>query len=802
MHDLIQDLRFALRTMRKRPDFTAVALITLALGIGANTAIFSVVQAVLLEPLPFGEPERMVQLWESRIDRGWTHASFAPANFWDFRDANRTFEDLGAFSFQSMNLTGDEFPQRISIGRVSAGFFSILRVHPVLGRTFLPGEDDPAQNTRVALLGNTFWQNRFGGDPAILNSTLALDGQGYTVVGVLPAGEPWLNYGEIFLPYVRDANAPRTSFEIAVIGRLADGITAEAAAADLEAVAHRLEEAYPEQLAGIGVTMEPASRWRADTNVRRALLVLTGAVGFLLLIACVNLANLLMARATARHRETALRTALGAGRSRIIRQVITESLLLGLIGAGLGLLLAVGGLHLIRILQPEGVPRLTEIDLNGWVLAFTVFIGLLAGILSGLLPALQIPYASAATALREGDRGSTGGRSAKRLRNVLVACEIALSLVLLIGAGLLVRSFGELLGVERGFASENRLLFAVNLPDDWDGNRASDLRNTYLERITAIPQVISAAAVNVRPLIGGSTGMGILPAGHPEDAEANIPLASWRMITPDYFRAVGIPLLRGRTITADEVVGDPWRVIISQRLAEEMWPDEDPIGRTALLWKGQGDRPAEVVGVVGDMRERGLENDPTRAVYFTYQGAAWSPMHIVVHAAGAPETLLPDLRAILADLDPDLPISDIVTMEDLVGTSVAARRFNMLLLTVFSAVALLLALAGIFGVQAYSVTRQTAEIGVRVALGASSGQVLRHVIGGGMRPAVVGIGAGILGALGLSRLMSSLLFGITPSDPMTYLVVAVLLTLAAYLSCWLPARRALRIDPVTALRRE
>jgi len=802
VHDLIQDLRFALRTLRKRPDFTAVALITLALGIGANSAIFSVVHTVLLQPLPFVEPERLVQVWESRIDRGWERASVAPGNFWDLKDMNRTFEDLGVFSNQSMNLTGGEFPQRISVGRVSAGFFSILGIRPVMGRTLIAGEDDPGQDNQVVMLGFRFWQNQYGSDPEVVDSTLMLDGRSFRVVGVLPYGEPWLNFGDVFIPYVRDPNATRGSFEVAVIGRLAEGVDFDTGLADLNAVASQLAETYPEQLEGIGIAMGSSSEWVADDDLRLALVVLFAAVGCLLLIACVNIANLLTARATARQKEMALRAALGAGRRRIIRQVITESLLLGVIGAILGLLIAAGTLQLIQVLEPRGIPRIADIGLNGPVLGFTIIIGLLAGVVSGLIPALQIPYARSAVALRSGERTATGSRRAKRLRNVLVAAEISLSLILLIGAGLLVRSFGELLGVDRGFATENRLVFSVTIPDDWDGGRHSQVRNDFLERIQQMPQVRSAAAVNVRPLIDGSTGMGILPEGHPPEAEDDIPWASWRMITPDYFETIGIPIIRGRTFTEDEIVGNPWRVIISQRLAEEMWPGEDPIGRTALLWKGQGDRPAEVIGVVGNMAERGLESGPTRATYIPYQGASWSPMHVVVHTTTVPEAILPDMRGILADIHPDLPISNVTSMEEMVGVSVATRRFNMLLLTIFSGVALLLALAGIFGVQSYSVTRQTSEIGVRVALGASRGQVLNHVIRGGMRPAAIGIAAGVAGALLISRLIRSLLFGIGATDLITFLAVSLLLILAAYVSCYLPARRALRIDPVIALREE
>jgi putative ABC transport system permease protein len=757
---------------------------------------------VLLRPLPFPQSERIIQVWESRVDRGWTRASMNPANFWDFRDQNQTLEDLTALFSRSVVLTGLGFPERIDGASISAGFFRVLGVEPVLGRTFARGEDQPGGDTKVALLANDFWRGRFGGDPNIVGTALTLDGETYTVVGVLPPGDPWLSTADVFVPFVRQPDADRVGFYLAVIGRMKPGVTQEMARSDLEAVARRLEERYPEANTGIGVDLAPASDWVADDDLRRALWVLFGAVGFLLLIACVNLANMLLARATGRTRETAVRAALGADRRRITRQVLTESLVLGLFGGGVGLLFAIWGIDAVKAFDPGGIPRLDQIGVNPWVLIFTVAIGIATGLLSGLMPAIQLPATDLAMALREGHRGLAGGGSQKQVRNALVAAEVALSLMLLVGAGLLIRSFGELMGVERGFQTDSRLLVAVAMPGSYDAQRRGEVRDRFIERIEGISAVRSVSAVSSRPLGGGSTGMGIGAAGQPDDPNAQVPWAQWRLVTSDHFRTLGIPLLKGRTFDERDQIGAPWRAIISQRLAELLWPGEDPIGRTAILWKGQEDDEAEIIGVVGDMREVRLEADPTLAVYLPYYGAGWSPMHFVIHTAAEPTALVPTLRSMLAEIDPNLPISDVESMDEIVANSVATRRFNMLLLTVFAGVALLLALAGIYGVQAYSVTRRTSEIGIRVAMGARPAQVIAQVVGQGMRPAVLGIVVGVAGAFALSRLMSSLLFGVAPSDLLTYALVAALLAAAALLSCYVPALRALRIDPVNALREE
>jgi putative ABC transport system permease protein len=799
---LIQDIRYALRVLRNHLGFTVIAILTLGLGIGANSAIFSVIHSVLLRPLPFPQPERIVQVWESRADRGWIRASMNPANFWDFRDQNQTLEDLTARFGRSLVLTGLGFPERIDGALISAGFFRVLGVQPVLGRTFAPGEDEPGGDTKVALLANDFWRRRFGADPGIVGTTLTLDGETHTVVGVLPPGDPWLSSADVFVPFVRQPDADRVGFYLAVIGRLKPGVTLEMARSDLETIARRLEEQYPEANAGIGVDLAPASEWVADDNLRRALWILFGAVGFLLLIACVNLANMLLAKATGRTRETAVRAALGADRRRITRQVLTESLVLGLFGGGVGLLFAFWGIDAVKAFDPGGIPRLDQIGLNPWVLAFTVTAGVATGVLSGLMPAIQLPATDLAMALREGHRGLAGAGSQKRVRNALVAAEVALSLLLLVGAGLLIRSFGEVMGVERGFQSDGRLVVAVAMPGSYDEQRRGEVRDRFIERIGGIPAVRSVSAVSSRPLTGGSVGMGIAAAGQPEDPDAGVPWAEWRLVTADHFRTMGIPLLKGRTFDERDQIGEPWRAIISERLAEMLWPGEDPIGRTAILWKGQGDLEAEVIGVVGNMREIRLDSDPTLVVYLPYYGAGWSPMHFVINTTSAPAALVPTLRSMLAEIDPNLPISDVRSMDEIVSNSVATRRFNMAMLTIFAGIALLLALAGIYGVQAYSVTRRTSEIGIRVAMGARPTQIIAEIVGQGMRPAVLGIVVGVAGAFVLSRLMSSLLYGIAPSDFLTYASVALMLAAAALLSCYVPARRALRIDPVNALRDE
>jgi putative ABC transport system permease protein len=801
MNIALLDFRQAIRNMRKNLGSTLLAVLMLAVGIGATSAIFSVFYSVLLEPLPFPEPARLVQIWESRVKNQWNQATFTEANFWDVQERNRTFEGIATFHSFTANLIGSGEPEQVESGSISAGFFHVLGVKPVAGRDFLPEEDQLGHDNNVALLRNKFWKTHFNGDPQIIGKKIRLNSTSFQIVGVLPPGEPWLDAADVFVPFVHRANPDRGSFEFQVIGRLANGVSFQTAETDLNTIAKALAQQYPKDDDGMGVTLSTSKEWLADSDLRTKLWVLMSAVAFLLLIACVNLANLLLAKATGRTREIAVRAALGASRGRIVRMVLSESLVLGLTGAILGIALAALAVAAIKAADPGGIPRIAELGINPWVLAFTLFAAVLTGVLSGLVPALQAPYKNIVAGLREGERSQAGSRAQKRVRAVLVGTEVALSLMLLVGAGLLIRSFDRLLRVDRGFQSENRLLVAINIPGSYE-KRADDIINRFLDRVGTVPGVQSVAAMNSRPIVGWDPGMGIVSSEKPDGENGRFPWAGWRIVSGEYFRTMGIPMLKGRTFNQHDQIGKPWRVIISKRLADTLWPGEDPVGHQALLWKGQSNFPAEVIGVVGNQRERGLAADPTLTVYLPSYGSGPGPVQFAVHTAGNPTALTPSLRSILKEIDPNLPLSDVQTMDEIVSRSMAPRRFNMFLLSIFAGVALLLALVGVYGVLAYSVGQRTAEIGLRVALGATPRKVLALIIGQGMRPILIGIGIGLAGALGLSRFVSSLLFGVKPVDPVTYVAVALLVAAAALLSCYVPALRALRVDPVAALRQE
>jgi putative ABC transport system permease protein len=798
------DIRHGLRTLRRVPGLVFVAVITLALGIGANTAIFSVIYSVLLKPLVFPDSERIVQVWMAFPERGLEETSWSHGHFWDARDMVRSFEDLGAIEFGSLNLTGAGDPQQLEAVRVNAGFFRVLGVPPAAGRLLLAGEDAPGQNANIAILSHRFWTRQFGNDPAIVGRTLTLNGVGHEVIGILPAGTPYLDWADVFRPLVRTANAQRGSWEMVGIGRLKPGVTLEAARADLQQVMGTLAQRYPDTSKGMSGIIGLLSEVVAGGNTRRALWVLLGAVGFLLLIACVNLTNLLLAKAAGRTREIALRAALGAGRLRIVRLLVAESLVLSVAGAALGLLLSYWSLDLLRTSRAWGISRLDELEINGWILAFTTGVAVLTGVLTGLMPALQASRSDLAPALREGERGVAGTPRQQRLRAVLIGAEVALTLALLVGAGLLLRSFSALLRVDRGFQTERRILVELNLPSSYvtgKGERAEQFVRDFEARLRDLPNVMAVSTVSGRPMSPGSTGMGIVAAERP-DISREIPWASWRLITRDYFKAMGVPVLKGRTFDERDIIAKPWRIIVSQRLADLLWPGEDAVGRQAILWKGQGNRPAEVVGVVGNMRERGLSEPPTLAVYLPTYGSGSDHMYFTIHTTAPKDSLVPMVRAALSNLDPALPLSNVQTLEEIVAASTASRRFTLILLGAFAVLALVLALVGIYGVMSYSVSRQTAEIGVRMALGATNDRVLRLVLVKGMKPVVAGIVVGLIAAFLLSNLIANLLFGVTARDPLTYVAVAALLALTAILACIVPARQALRVDVVSALRAE
>jgi putative ABC transport system permease protein len=799
---IMRDIRGTVRLLRSQPALSAAIVFMFALGIGATTAIFSVVYGVLLRPLPFPELDRLVQVYGARPDRGWSSVSLTEANFWDMRDRNRVFDEFGALHGASFSLTGFEFPERVTAGRVSTGFFRALGVKAAAGRIFEPGEDQPGRGEGLVLLSHTFWSRRFGTDTAAVGRTLTLDGRSYTIVGILPPGSPWLNDSDIFIPLIQRADANRGSFEYRAIGRMKPGVTFDAALADLQRVARDLEAAYPKENTGLGATMTPSRTWIASDDLRRTLWILLGAVCLLLVIACVNVTNLLLARASARARDSALRTALGASRMDLVRERLTESLFYSTAGTALGLLLARWMLAMLKSLNPGGIPRLIEVALDSWVIAFAAGMALFVGLVTGLIPALRTPIGDIVPALRAGQRGATGDRVQNRMRAAFVTVEVALSLILLVGAGLLVRSLLTVLSVDRGFHTENRMLMTVNIPGSYGRPRMEQLNAELIARLKEAPSLVSVAAVSGRPMSPGSTGLGIGAADQPDSPGSDVPWASWRIVTSDYFKTMGLPLIAGRNFSEQDLISKPWRAIISKRVADTLWPGQNPIGRTMILWKGQGDSRGEVIGVVADMRERRLDADPTLAVYFPAYGTAMGSMQIVMHTRGRPQDTIPVVRTIVSGVDRNLPISNIRTLEEIVTASVATRRMTVMLLVIFASLALVLALAGVYGVLAYSVARRTSEIGVRLALGAEHRGVLRLVVAQGLRPVMIGAALGLGVMFWLSRLMASLLFEITPNDPLTYVTVVIAILIVGAAACYVPARRVLRVDPAIALRAE
>ncbi len=802
--NIAAEVRQSFRSLGRNPGLAITGTLMLAVGMGASTVVFSIFHAALIRPLPFRDPARLVELHETRLNRGIDQASFSEANFWDLRSLNHSFEEMAAYHDGEANLTGAGAAEKITASRVTPGFFRTLGIAPLIGRDFEYDEGREG-GAAVLILGNKFWRNRFSSDPAMLGRTLRLNDKVYTVVGVLPPGRPWID-DQAYIPFAQRANADRSSWEFNVVGRLKPGVSADAARADLERIAPILAAGYPKEDRGIGFGTLSSSSWVASAGTRRALWILLGAVGILLLIACLNIANLLLSRGLSRRREVAVRTALGAGRARLIRFVMMESVVLSVVGGAAGLAFAYAALPVIRTLEIRGLSRLSDANLNPWVLAFSGAIVILTGLLSGLAPALQAPV-SAALALREGDR-QTGGRGQGRLRGILVGGEVALSFLLLVGAGLLIRSLDRLMSVETGFRAENRLLFSVNLPGSyWENGQGKHFVDRFVERLRSMPGVESVGAVSNRPIEGGNPGMSIGAASGPKIADRDIPWAGWRIVTPGYFSAVGLRLQKGRLFDGHDewMWGKPGqpspvrRVILSERLAKTLFRDTDAIGQHVELWKGQSSGDADVVGVVSDMRERGLSANMAMTVYLP-TGLQAVPTEFVVHTKASPISLVPSIRAALAEMDSNLPLSDVRTFEEVINRSVAENRFSTVGLGVFASIALLLAVTGIYGVLSYSMSRRASEIGLRVALGASGSSILRMTLTQGMRPVILGLAAGAVAAWWLGESFTVLLFGVQPFDGPTYAVVAVVLLFAALLACYLPGRKAMRVDPVIALR--
>jgi len=800
MNHFLSDIRYGVRMLVKNPGFSAIAVIALALGIGANAAIFSVVNTVLLRALPYSDPDRLMVLRENKLPQ-FSEFSVSPGNFTDWQKQNTMFEQLAAYGGTAFNFTsGDAEPERLRGARVSATLFEILGANATLGRTFLNEEDQPGQN--VALLSSSLWKRRFSSDPNIIGQSISLNATSFTVIGVMPASFQFPDRDtEIWTPngFTAQLAQAHGAHYLSVIGRLKPGITVEQANAEMVTIAGRLAEQYSGSNAGWSVNVFPMQEYDVR-DIKPALLILLGAVALVLLIACANVANLLLARATSRQKEIAIRTALGASRWRVVRQLLTESVLLAFAGGIVGILLALWGTDLLLALAPDDLPRVKDVALDGRVIAFTVSVTLLTGILFGLAPALQASRPNLNEILKEGGRGSTGGHH--RVRGSLVITEVALALMLLVGAGLLIRSFYRLQQVHPGFNIKNGLAVNISLPGKKyaQADQLAAFYNQLIEKVSALPGVVSVGATQSMP-IQSDYLLGFNIQGRPLAAPGEDKSTNYYAVTPDYFKAMGVPLVRGRVFT-DQDRKDTTRVaIVNEEMARRYFPDEDPIGKGINVTNGP-EKFREIVGVVGDVKQYGLSQPSPLQTYEPYSQNPFSAMTLVVRTESNPTALTSAIRSQVLAIDKDQPIARTRSLEQLVHESVARQRFAMLLLGTFGAVALILAAVGLYGVMSYSVTQRTHELGIRMALGARTGDVLRLVVSQGMTLALVGVGIGLAGAFGLTRLMASLLFATGATDPLTFAGIAVLLTGVALGACLVPARRAIKVDPMIALRYE
>jgi putative ABC transport system permease protein len=800
METLLQDLRYSLRTLFKNPAFTWVAVIALALGIGANTAIFSVVNAVLLRPLPFERSDRLVMVWEKRLQLGRIRNTVSPPDFSDWRAQNQVFEDMAAYIGQGFNLGSTAEPERIQGASVSPSLFSVLRAKPRLGRTFEPEEDKPGSNS-VAIISNALWQRSFASDPDIVSKTIKLNDKPYTVVGVMPADFVFPNRrSEIWAPLTlspEDA-ANRGGHNLTVVARLKDGVTLQRAQSDMNTIAGQLEQQYQVNT-GHGVNVFSLYE-EVVADARPALLILLGAVAFVLLIACANVANLLFARSAVRQKEIAIRTALGASRGRLVRQLLTESVVLSIAGGAVGLLLGVWGLGALLAIGENSIPRVMEIKLDVWVLGFSLLISVVTGLLFGLLPALQASKPDLNDTLKEGSRSSSGGIRSNRTRSLFVIGEVAVCLVLLIGAGLMIKSFARLLNVSPGFNPENVLTMNIAL----SGSRyrdAAGVSNFYqqaLERLKSLPGIKSSAVVTALPMAGGFGSRYFGIEGRPPQPPGQGFNANTNVATPGYFTTMNIPLLDGRDFDARDVKGAPDVVIINQEAVRRYWPDENPIGQRITVEQ----RTRTIVGVVGDVKQSGLDIETRPEMFFPYYQLPVPFGAFVVRTTGDPVGTISSVRGAMQEIDRDLPLYGIKTVNDVIAESVAPNRLNMLLLGVFAGLALVLAAVGLYGVVSYSVSQRTREIGIRIALGASHKSVLRLVVGQGMLLALIGVAIGVIASLFLTKLMATLLFGVSVTDTITFVAISLLLIGVTTIASVVPARRAMKVDPMVALRYE
>ena len=797
MTNVLQDLRYAARALRKSPGFTSVAALTLALGVGANTAIFSVVNSVMLRPLPFAEPDQLVRIWESNVERGWPTFATSHPNFLDWRTQAQSFESLAATNNAGFTWTSSGEPEIVLGLQVTATFLPALKITPVLGRNFVDEEDRPGGNTRVVLVSDGFWRRALGANPNVVGQGISLNAQPYTIIGVLPASFRWGANTDMLAPLAPDPARNRADHRLQVIGRVKAGASIDQARTELATIAARLGQQYPESNKGWGVRMSSFYDWLVPETTRRSLLVLLGAVALVLLIACGNVVNLLLARGAGRQRELSIRAAMGATRSRVVRQLLFESLLIAVLAAAAGIAIAFASTRLLIALGPDSVPRLEELSIDGRVFGFAIIVALGTMAIFGLVPAIQAARQDPQEALRADGRSATAGVGRKRIRAALTIGEVALSVALLIGAGLLIRSFARLQQVDPGFAVSNLMTGRVNLSAT-NYPSAATRRAFYDRLLTDLrgrPGIAAAAISSGPPLSGDFTGGDVkLPAQSNEEAGS----AAWRLAGPGYFATLGIPV-RGREFSMQDVPDGPPVAIISAALAAKYFPNEDPIGRP-LIMRSFREEPHTIIGVAGDVKTFGLENDAGFVFYGSAtQYAGWNPMSLVWRSPGASADTV---RASLRSIDATVPLSAVASMETLFEQSMGPRRFNLYVLGAFATVSLVMAAIGLFGVMAYLVSQRTREIGVRLALGATRGEVFRLILGRGLALAVIGAVGGVGAALWLTRVMETLLFSVSRTDPATFIAVPLALIAVALLACYIPARRAMRVDPVITLRAE
>jgi predicted permease len=802
VEELGRDLRYGARMLLKQPGIALVAVVTLALGIGANSTIFSFFSGVLLRPLPYRQPERLVLLDEIARTRGGLSLGVSWPNYLDWRAQNRVFTDVGGYQNITFTLTGVGDAEELSGTMASDGLFEMLGVAPLLGRTFTPKENQPAHH-RVVILSFSLWQRRFGGDPKIVGRTIALVNRAWTVVGVMPPDFKFPASTDFWIPLAHDPSWwPRSMHGMGAIARLKPGATLAQAQSEMSMIARRLEEQYPVSNEGLDVSVINL-RDHLVKDYRQGLWILLGVVGFVLLIACANVANLLLARATARYREMAIRAALGAGRWRIVRQMLCESLLLGVLGGMAGIVIAWWGLDLLLAAIPIELPFWMKFNVDGRVLSFTLAVSLITSLIFGAAPALQAARIDLNEALKEGGRGGVSG-SRHRLRHLLVVAEVALALILLVGAGLMMRSFLRLQQVNLGFNPENVVTLRVTVPGIGYRGSSAPFFHQLVERVNALPGVDVAGAIVDLPLAGDYWQSILTIEGRPELALGQPPSVQNHIITPHYFRALGTPLIAGRDFTDADARDAPKVVIVDERLAREYWPNENPLGKRIRLGPPADNGPwLTVIGMVGVVQHKSLDEvTPGKLIYLPVLQSPVGYMSLVVRSSAPPESMIASVKALVKEVDANLPITHMSTMREIVAESVWQPRLYAILFVLFALVALLLAAVGIYGVISYAVTARTNEIGIRMALGAERRHVLKLVVGQGMVLVLGGVGFGLAGALLLTRLMKSLLFGVSVTDSLTFAGVSLLLFSVALLACYLPARKAARVDPLVALRHD